>query len=86
MHEKKIDRDELIELVEKILRVDGDEDQIVAWVNHFSQNVPHTEASGLIFWPEQYGLGVAPSPEEIVDKALDYEATPMPSPSPKSKS
>ena len=69
----KLTREELCKLVEKILNVEGSEEEIVAWVNRFQRNVPHPEASGLIFWSNMYGLGNAPSAEEIVDKALDYK-------------
>ena len=69
----KLSREELIELVEKILKVEGNEDEVTDWVNLFEDNVPHPEASGLIFWPSRYGLASNPSAEEIVDKALSYK-------------
>ncbi|MCP4529092.1 MAG: hypothetical protein GY833_24750 [Aestuariibacter sp.] len=69
----KLTREYLCKLVAKILNVEGNEEEIVAWVNRFQRNVPHPEASGLIFWPNKYGLGNNPSAEEIVDKALSYK-------------
>jgi hypothetical protein len=69
----KLSREELVELVRKIRNVEGNEEEIVAWVNLFENNVPHPEASGLIFWSSKYGLSSNPSPEEIVDKALSYK-------------
>jgi len=68
-----LNRDELVALVRKIVNVEGSEEEITNWVNLFSHAVPHPEASGLIFWPSRYGLGGDPSPEQIVDKALDYK-------------
>jgi hypothetical protein len=71
--EHKLSRVELIELLDRISSGDGTEDELDAWVALFEKNVPHPEASGLIFWPERYGLGTSPSHEKIVDKALNYK-------------
>ncbi|MDY7080598.1 MAG: bacteriocin immunity protein [Chloroflexota bacterium] len=69
----KLTRGELVKLVEKILNVEGNEEEVTTWVNRFEQNVPHPEASGLIFWPNMYGLGDDPSAGKIVDEALNYK-------------
>jgi hypothetical protein len=69
---ERLNRDQLIELVGKIIAVRGTEKEIDSWVRIFAANVPHPEASGLIFWSSRYGLGRSPTAEEIVDKALSY--------------
>ena len=70
--QEELSRSELIDLVRKILAVAGTEEQVHALVVLFEMNVPHPEASGLIFWPDDYGLGSDPTAEEIVDQALNY--------------
>ena len=69
----KLSKRALIELVEKIIRVQGTEEEVNEWVHLFEQNVLHPEASGLIFWSSDYGLGRSPSAEEIVEAALNYK-------------
>jgi hypothetical protein len=70
---QKLSRDELIELVKKITAPKNNEEDILNWLEIFERNVPHPEVSGLIYWPNDYGLGDSPSAEEIVDKALSYK-------------
>ena len=72
----RMSREELIELVNKISTpptTEAEEELIHSWLRIFESNVPHPEASGLIFWPTKYGLPSGPSAEEIVDKALSYK-------------
>ena len=69
----RLGKAELIELVEKIIRVEGTEQETNEWVRLFEQNVLHPEASGLIFWSSDYGLGPSPSAQEIVEAALRYK-------------
>jgi hypothetical protein len=70
-------REELIELVERIMRAEGEtEEQADQLIDLFEANVPRPEASDLIFHPEQ-ALGDAyPGREltaaEVVDFALSY--------------
>lgn len=65
----KVRREELIELVEKIMACEGGEEQMYRRVQIFENNVPHPAASDLIFWPKVDGN----SAEEIVDEALSYK-------------
>ena len=65
-------REELIDLVERIMNAEGDTqaeaDRLVA---RFEDAVVHPEASGLIFWPDEH-FGGEPTAEEVVDRALEY--------------
>jgi hypothetical protein len=69
-------RQELIDLIEKIRDPECDEDEAISLLQVLSQNVPHPGVSGLIFWPEQYGLTAYPAADEILEKALNYEPEP----------
>jgi Colicin immunity protein / pyocin immunity protein len=73
-----LSREELIELVRRIMRCETDdeaeEDRLVAL---FDNSVAHPRASNLIFWPE-HELGPDAqrrdlTPEEVVDIALAYK-------------
>jgi hypothetical protein len=64
----KLTRQELIDLVQKILDAAGSTDEIAQWVTTFERNVPHPEASGLIYWNPRGDL----TAEDIVDEALAY--------------
>jgi hypothetical protein len=70
-----LSRDELIQLVTRILRADcADEREADRLVRRFDDSVAHPEASGLIFWPDRYfDTRHEPTPEEIVDAALAYQ-------------
>jgi hypothetical protein len=67
-------RDELIVLVERIMRVEtADEDEEDRLVELFDESVVHPAASDLIFYPARYfAEGHEPSAEEVVDAALAY--------------
>ncbi len=64
----KLSREELIILVEKIINCEGTEEEIDQMIEIVEKNVPHPEVSDLIFWDEE-----DLSPEQIVDKALNYK-------------
>ncbi|WP_211340197.1 bacteriocin immunity protein [Solirubrobacter pauli] len=51
-HPGALSRDELIALVEKILRADGTEAEHHELVRRFEHSVPHPRATDLIYWPE----------------------------------
>ena len=61
-------KEQLIQLVERIIKVDGTEEEIDKMLDKFQNNVPYPEVSDLIFWNED-NL----TPEQIVDKALNYK-------------
>ena len=67
-------RDELIALVERIMRVNtADESEEDRLIDLFEESVVHPAASDLIFHPaEFFGEGHEPSAEEVVDAALAH--------------
>ncbi len=64
---------DLVELVRKIMEVEGTEQEIDKMIITLEANVPHPEVTDLIFYP---GDG-DPTPEEIVEQALAYKAAPL---------
>lgn len=74
MHEK-LERDQLILLVERIRQAEGTEEDIDQWLDFINHNVPAPTGyvSDLIFWPNHHGYTEEPSSSEIVDKALAYK-------------
>lgn len=72
-------RDDLIGLVERIMRAEGEtEEGVDALIELFESSVSRPEASDLIFWPEQ-ALGPAHrgrelTAAEVVDIAMAYRA------------
>ncbi len=62
-------REELIVLVEKIIKAEGTEQEVIDNVLLFKQNVPDPEA-GNFFVKIEYDNWTA---EQIVDKALSYK-------------
>lgn len=73
----KVTREQLIELVEKLLSNQGTEEQDQEWLAVLAQNVPHPHVSDLIYWNEQ-----ELSAEEIVDQAMAWRPTELPEGSP----
>ncbi len=65
---KKLTKEELIELVRKIMYAEGTEEEIDKWMDVVEANVPHPEVSDLIFYPKK-----EMSPKEIVEEALSYK-------------
>lgn len=59
----KLTKEELVILVERILKADGSEEELDNMIDTVEQNVPHSNVSDLIFWNEE-GL----SAEEIVNR------------------
>ena len=62
-------RRQLIALVNKIIEANGTEEEIEELIDLFLNNVPDPNADAYIFDSEYEKL----TPEEIVDKALDYK-------------
>lgn len=60
-------REELIVLVDRIMKCDGTEEEIDEMIELLEKNVPDPEVSDLIFW------GKSRTPQEIVDTALSYK-------------
>jgi hypothetical protein len=65
-----VDRGHLIQLVRRIVDLDGTEEEIDALIREFCASIPHPEGLDL--------LGSSDSPEAIVDEALSFVAQPMP--------
>ncbi len=66
---KKLNREELIILVQRIMDVDGTEEEIDQMMDTLEANVIHPEVSDLIFYSKKED----PAAEEIVDEALAYK-------------
>lgn len=70
---------ELVELSNKIINVEGTEDQIDEWMDLFDKNVPHPNGSNLFYYPEKYNSRkddiseYNPTVEEVIELALAYK-------------
>ena len=64
---KKLDRSELIVLVQRLIDNAGSEDEIAEWIAQLKESVPHPAPSDLIYWSM-----TEPDAEEVVDAALAY--------------
>ncbi|PFZ79466.1 hypothetical protein COL82_06665 [Bacillus toyonensis] len=64
---KKLTREELINLVSKIVESEGTEEEINEMIEIVKRNIPHPELSDLIYWNDE-----DLTPEQIVDIALAY--------------
>lgn len=62
-----LSRQDLVELVTKIINCEGSEEQVDKWLELAEENVPHPRLSDLIYYSEE-----EKSPEQIVDEALAY--------------
>lgn len=65
---KQLSKEDLIELVRKIMNVEGSEEEIDRMIEILKQSVPHPEVSDLIFWNEN-----DLTPEQVVELALSYK-------------
>ncbi|GKU78142.1 bacteriocin immunity protein [Paenibacillus sp. L3-i20] len=63
-----LNREDLVELVSKIMNVEGSEEEIAEMIDILKRNVPHPELSDLIFWNSK-----DLTPKEVVDEALSYK-------------
>jgi len=71
--ENNLTRDELIELVDLILKGSGSLEEQDRHLGIIERNVLDPNVFDLIYWPRRNGLGDNPSAAEIVDKALSYK-------------
>lgn len=74
---KKMSREELIDLTESIYTMYNkntkrflEEDEHLALIHKFLENISHPAGTDLIFYPELVGLPSNPSVYEIVDLAM----------------
>ncbi|ADO55810.1 e9imm peptide [Paenibacillus jamilae] len=70
---QKLNRSELIQLVDKIIRGEGTEEELDSMLTEVMQNTPHPGISNLIYWDDR-DLSAA----EIVDEALAYQPIILP--------
>jgi hypothetical protein len=63
-----LSKEELIQLVQNIMMVNGSEEEIDRWLDIFVANVSHPQAADLIFHAEP-----ELTPPEIVEIALAYQ-------------
>lgn len=68
--ELSVNREHLIEVVRRIVELDGPEEEIDALIAEFVESVPHPEALNV--------LGRYDDPEMIVQEALAYKPIEMP--------
>ena len=59
-------KEELIELVEKIMKCEGTEEEVDNMIDVLKKNVIDPEVTNYIFYEEN-------TPEEVVEKALAYK-------------
>jgi len=64
----QMSRDELVQLVGKILTCSGNESEVDGWLRLFAENVPHPQATDRIYFTDK-----ARTAEEIVNEALSYK-------------
>jgi hypothetical protein len=64
---EKLTREEMIDLVGRLQRGEGDDEQAAAWIDSLSRSLPYPRISDLIFYPDE-----ELTPEQIVDKARRY--------------
>jgi hypothetical protein len=69
----KLTDEELIQLVAKLMKVEGTEEENDEWLGSLKDNLPYAPISDLIFWPSRYGLPNNLTPKQIVDIALSYK-------------
>jgi hypothetical protein len=65
-----LSRDEMVALVERIIRPDGDEEQIGERLDELARAIPNPHVSDLIFGPVKGDEDL--TAEQIVDKAMRY--------------
>jgi len=65
---QQLSKEDLIELVRKIMNVEGTEEEIDDMIDILKSSVPHPEVSDLIYWNEN-----DLTPEQIVEQALNYK-------------
>lgn len=69
----KLNKEDLIKIVEKILNAEGSEEELDNLIDILEKNVPHPNVNDLIFWNEE-----ELSATEIVEEALKYKPNLLP--------
>jgi hypothetical protein len=73
---RKLSRDEVLEMVRRLARGEGEDNEVGEWVESLNASVPHPGIVNLIFH-DRRGL----TPEQIVDEAFSYQPQALPPPS-----
>lgn len=64
---EKLTRGEMVDLVGRLMRGEGSDEEANEWINEIHRSVPHPDVSGMIFYPEEELTS-----EEIIDRAISY--------------
>jgi hypothetical protein len=66
----KLSRAEMIELVERLMRGEGADEEVGEWVEALRRSAPHPAITDLIFYPAEGEENL--TAEQIVDRAFAY--------------
>ena len=69
---RDLTRDQLVELVRKIMVANGTEEEDDKLIEILEANVPHPRVLNLIYHPDAEGFTADLTAEEVVDTALAY--------------
>lgn len=72
---RKLTKEELVDLVRRIVAAEGTEEEQDDMMDLLEANVADPEVSDLIYYPPS---GVALTPEQIVERALAYRPIQLP--------
>ncbi|MER7700191.1 bacteriocin immunity protein [Streptomyces sp. NPDC096095] len=72
MGARDLSRDQLVELVRKIMAEHGTEEEVDGLVEILEASVPHPRVLNLIYHPDMEGFTDDLTAEEVVDTALSY--------------
>jgi hypothetical protein len=72
---ERLTREEMIALVERLTRGEGEEAEAGDWIERLERSLPNPHISRIIFWPEPDEEGL--TAEQIVDKAMRYRPFPL---------
>jgi hypothetical protein len=67
---QRLTRTEMIELIERLMRGEGDDDEAGAWIEALERSIPNPHVSDLIFYPQKAEETL--TAEQILDKAFTY--------------
>ena len=66
----RLTRDEMIALVERLMRGEGEDSEAGEWIGQLERSIPNPHIGQIIFWPEPDEKDL--TAEQIVDKAMQY--------------
>jgi hypothetical protein len=67
---ERLTRDEMIALVDRLLRGEGEDDEVGEWILQLERSLPNPHIGNLIFYPDKGDENL--TAEQIVDKAMQY--------------